>query len=195
MPNGQTDRIATSGPRADKGVAVLNNLVSSLPTGVKAEDKTRIGFEDYGPMTRTQSQFSEYAAGDLEVWEYMAYAAVVRAGAPGVGELWIQVETKGNTQVKGLPGCGSAISRPYPVTGDGRCDVVDAGGKEVAVVTANSAEDGMEQAAFFRHEDGTLVIVAQSREYPNSGHPALAELPLTPQQLAAIAGDPKFHLD
>jgi hypothetical protein len=189
-PNGQTDRTATSGPRADKSVAVLNDLVSSLPAGLKAEDKTRIGFPDYGPMTRTQSQFADYA-GALEVWEYMAYTPVTRAEAAGVGKLWIQVETKGNNRRPG-EACAAATAEPYPV--EGTCQVVDVGGKQVGVVTGGSEGD-LEQGAFFRHADGTLVIVAQSRTYQNSGHPALAELPLTPQQLAAIAADPGFQLD
>ncbi|MCE6993929.1 hypothetical protein LZG04_03750 [Saccharothrix sp. S26] len=193
-PNGQTDRTATSGPRADKSVAVLNDLISSLPGGLRAQDKTRIGFPDYGPMTRTQSQFADYA-GALEVWEYLAYTPVERADVPGVGHLWIQVETKGNSRVGDRPGCGMATSRPYPVEGDGRCDLVDAGGAKVAVVTGDGGANGLEQAAFHRFDDGTLVIVGQSREYRNSGHPAMAELPLTAQQLAAIAADPKFHLD
>ncbi|MFD1147761.1 hypothetical protein ACFQ3T_11545, partial [Saccharothrix hoggarensis] len=193
-PNGQTDRTATNGPRADKSVAVLNDLVSSLPSGLKAEDRSRIGFEGYGPMTRTQSQFADYA-GQLEVWEYMAYTPVVRSGAPGVGHLWIQVETKGGTRLPDQPGCAKLAGQPYPVVGAGTCEVVDAAGAQVAVATTANPDGGMEQGAFHRHADGTLVIVAQSRVYANSGHPGLAELPLTPAQLAALAADPRFHLD
>ncbi|WP_033437869.1 hypothetical protein [Saccharothrix sp. NRRL B-16314] len=193
-PNGQGDRTSTNGPRADKSVTVLNHLASSLPTGVKAEDRTRIGFQDHGPMTRAQSQFVDYAADRLEVWEYLAITPVVRGGAPGVGHLWVQVDTKGNTRLRDLEGCGMVISQPY-VRGDGRCDIVDVDGKPVVVVTGNGAENGMEQAAFYRYDDGTVVIVAQSKGYEFSGHPALAEPPLTSQQLAAIAADPTFHLD
>lgn len=189
-PNGQTDRTATSGPRADKSVAVLNDLVSALPAGLKAEDKTRIGYPDYGPMTRTQSQFEDYV-GALEVWEYMAYTPVTRAEAAGVGKLWIQVETKGNSRRPG-EACAAATAEPYPV--DGTCQVVDVGGKQVGVVTGGSEGD-LEQAAFHRHADGTLVIVAQARVYQNSGHQGMAELPLTSQQLAAIAVNPEFRLD
>ncbi|WP_158842920.1 hypothetical protein [Saccharothrix deserti] len=189
-PNGQTDRTATSGPRADKSVAVLNDLVSALPSGLKAEDKTRVGYPDYGPMTRTQSQFADYA-GALEVWEYMAYTPVTRAEAAGVGKLWIQVETKGNSRRPG-EACAAATAMPYPV--DGTCQVVDVDGNQVGVVTGGSEGD-LEQAAFHRHADGTLVIVAQSRVYRNSGHQGMAEPPLTSQQLATIAANPEFRLD
>jgi hypothetical protein len=194
-PNGQGDRTSTNGPRADKSVAVLNDLGSSLPNGVEAVDKAGVGRLDYGPLRRTQSQFADYTADGLEIWEYMAYSPVVRSGAPGVGQLWIQVETKGSTRLPGKGGCEVVVEHVYPVGSGGRCEVVGVAGAQVAVLTAEGAADGMEQAAYYKHADGTLVIVAQSRGYERSGHPALAELPLTSQQLAAIAADPKFHLD
>ncbi|MFJ6672715.1 hypothetical protein ACIQMJ_16520 [Actinosynnema sp. NPDC091369] len=195
-PNGQSDRTATSGPRADKGAKLLNDLASSLPPGVKAEDRQRIGFADYGPMTWRQAQFAEYA-GELEVWDYEARTPVVITGEAGVGELFIQVETKGNTRLGDLVGCAAATKYAYPVSG-GTCALVDVGGKQVALVTGATPDaDGntMDSAAFYRHPDGTLVTVAYSSEYLESGHPALSRPALTGEQLAAIAADPKFHLD
>ncbi|MCC8245076.1 hypothetical protein [Saccharothrix luteola] len=195
-PDGQGDRTATSGPRADKGAGVLNGLASSLPPGVKAEDRTRIGFAEYGPMTLHQAQFVEHA-GDLQVWEYWAHTPVVITGEAGVGELSVEVETKGNTRLGDLVGCEAATRYPYPVEG-GTCELVDVGGKKVGVVTgavADADRNTMDAAAFYRHPDGTLVTVAYSSEYRESGHPALSRPALTGAQLAAIAADPKFHLD
>ena len=195
-PNGQTDRTASSGPRADKGAKVLNDLASSLPPGVKAEDRTRIGFADYGPMTTHQAQFDEYV-GDLQVWQYWVRTPVVITGEAGVGELSLQVETKGNTRLGDLDGCQAAAAFPYPISG-GTCALVDVGGKQVAVVTGATADgdrNTMEAAAFYRHPDGTRVIVGYASEYLESGHPALSRPALTGAQLAAIAADPKFHVD
>ncbi|KOX15578.1 hypothetical protein ADK67_41415 [Saccharothrix sp. NRRL B-16348] len=195
-PNGQGDRTATSGPRADKGAKLLNDVASSLPPGVKAEDRTRIGFAEYGPMTRHQSQFVEYA-GELQVWEYWAHTPVVITGEAGVGELTVEVETKGNTRLGDLGGCEAATKYPYPIEG-GTCEVVDVGGKEVGVVTGATADadrNTLEAAAFYRYPDGTLVTVAYSSEYLESGHPALSRPAFTGAQLAALAADPKFHLD
>ncbi|MFE9749203.1 hypothetical protein ACFYOT_30195 [Saccharothrix saharensis] len=195
-PSGQSDRTATNGPRAEKGVKLLNDLASSLPPGVKAEDRQRIGYADYGPMTWRQAQFAEYA-GDLEVWDYEARTPVVITGESGVGELSIQVETKGNTRLGDLVGCAAATRYAYPVAG-GTCAVVDVGGKQVALVTGavpNGDDNTMDSAAFYRYPDGTLVTVAYSSEFLESGHPALSRPALTGQQLAAIAADPKFHLD
>jgi hypothetical protein len=195
-PDGQDDRTATKGPRADKGAKLLNDLASSLPPGVKAEDRTRIGFADYGPMTRNQAQFAENV-GELQVWDYEARTPVVITGEAGVGELFIQVETKGNTRLGDLVGCAAATKYPYPVEG-GTCALVDVGGKQVALVTgatANGDANTMDAGAFYRYPDGTLVTVAYSSEYLESGHPALSRPALTGEQLAAIAADPKFHLD
>lgn len=195
-PDGQGDRTATSGPRAAKGDRLFNDLASSLPPGVKVEDRTRIGFADYGPMTRVQAQFVEYV-GELQVWDYEARTPVVITGEAGVGELFIDVETRGNTRLGDLVGCAAATKYPYPVEG-GTCTVVDVGGKQVALVTGavpDGDDNTMQNAAFYRHPDGTLVTVAYSDEYLESGHPALSRPALTGAQLAAIAADPKFHLD
>ncbi|MFI9009837.1 hypothetical protein ACIGNX_21645 [Actinosynnema sp. NPDC053489] len=195
-PDGQTDRTATSGPRADKGAKLLQDVASALPPGVRAEDRSRIGFPDYGPMTWHQAQFDEYA-GDLQVWEYQVRTPVVVVGEAGVGELFVQVETKGNTRLGDLVGCAAATAEPYPVRG-GTCGLVDVGGKQVAVVTGatpDAMDNTMDSAAFYRYPDGTLVVVACSSEYRQSGHPALARPALTGEQLAAIAADPGFHLD
>ncbi|GGP49864.1 hypothetical protein [Saccharothrix coeruleofusca] len=195
-PDGQQDRTATSGPRADKGTKVLNDLSSSLPPGFSAPDKQRVGFDDYGAMRRAQASFEEYV-GQTQVWTYWAYTPVVKADAEGVGRLEIRVLTKGSTELGGATGCAAALRATYPVHGaNSRCDTADVGGKQVALLTANTpVQNGLEQAALFWHEDGTLVTVAQAKGFANSGHPAMAQPPLTPQQLAALATDPKFHLD
>jgi len=195
-PNGQADRTATSGPRADKGAKLLADLGSVLPPGVRAEDRTRIGFADYGPMTRHQAQFVEHA-GDLEVWDYEAHTPVAVTGEAGVGELFLRVETRGNDRLGDLVGCAAATRFPYPVEG-GTCSVVDVGGKQVAVVTgatANADHNTLDAAAFYRYPDGTLVTAAYGSKFEESGHPALSRPALTGEQLAAIAADPKFHLD
>lgn len=194
-PDGQTDRTATSGPRADKARNLLNDLMSALPTGLKAEDRTRIGYPDYGPMTRHQGQYLDTVNG-VQVWQYTATTPIVRPGEPAVAELWIQVETKGNTHVPG-EACAAATAHPYPITG-GTCEVVEVEGKRVGVVTGATADpmrNTYDSAAFYRHPDGTLVIIGVAKEYGESGHPGMAEVPLTAQQLAGLAVDPRFHLD
>jgi hypothetical protein len=194
-PHGQTDRTATGGPRADKARKLLDDLKSALPTGLRAEDRTRIGFAEYGPMTHHQGQYADTLDG-VEVWEYTATTPVVRPGEPAVAELWIQVETRGNNRVRG-EACEAATQYPYPIAG-GTCQVVEVGGERVGVVTGAVADpdrNTYDSAAFHRHPDGTLVMIGVAKAYGESGHPGMAEVPLTAQQLAAMAVDPRFHLD
>lgn len=194
-PDGQTDRTATSGPRADRARGLLDDLRAALPAGVKGEDRERIGHADYGPMSRHQGQYANTANG-VQVWEYTATTPLVRPGEPGVAELWIQVETKGNSRVRG-EACEAATRYPYPLSG-GTCEVVEVDGKRVGVVTGADADPGAntyEAGAFYRHPDGTLVMIGVSKEYGESGHPGMAAVPLDGHQLAVLAVDARFHLD
>lgn len=203
-PDGQTDRTARSGPRADKSVQVLNDLGASLPPTYEAVDKEPLTPGDtpetwHGPMRYTQSQFEDYYDGDKQVWEYMGTTPVTQDGTSGVGKLWILVLTKGNRFADVSSPCEAkqavwTISR-------GECRLLDVDGKKVAHLTAGPSGEGpydingMDEAAIHKHDDGTLVVIAQSREFRRSGHPALAELPFTADQLAKLATERKFHLD
>ncbi|GAA3864672.1 hypothetical protein GCM10022243_33750 [Saccharothrix violaceirubra] len=189
-PDGQTDRTATSGPRADKAVGLLNELSGALPTGVRDVDKPSP--DPRFPLRRPQAQFEDYV-GDLQVWEYQGVTPVEKDGVAGVGRVLVQVETKGNTRLDGATGCAGATRFPYPVAA-GTCEFVTVDGKQVAVVTGPAGDDQYEQAAFHWHADGTLVVVAQSRAFPHVGLTALADLPLSGTQLAALATRDGFHL-
>jgi hypothetical protein len=193
-PDGQTDRTATSGPRADKSVVVLNELSTALPAGYKSVDMEYADASFHGTMRRTQSQFRDYA-GSGQLWEYMATTPVVKTdGSPEVGLLMAQVLTKG----------GDLPTDPCELTTkswgiQGTCAVTTVAGKAVGVLTANPGSEGQfdqfDQLAAFRHDDGTVVFVAQAKEYANAGHPALAALPMTVEQLATLATNAKFKLD
>lgn len=190
-PDGQTDRTATSGPRADKSVQVLNDLSAAVPAGYQAVDKEPVGANFYGGMRSTQSQFLEYV-GALQVWEYMVTTPVVKTdGGPNVGKLWAQVQTKGGDMP--TDPCG-LTEKSWGIKGT--CAVTDVGGKKVGVLTAGPDGEGdFDQLAAFRHEDGTVVFVAQAKTYTGSGHPGLTELPMTVEQLATLATSPEFRLD
>jgi hypothetical protein len=192
-PDGQTDRTATSGPRADKSVRVLNDLGSSLPVGLEAVDKEPIGSDWYGPMRYTQSQFADYYDGDKQVWEYMGTTPVVQKGSPGVAKLWIQVNTKGN-ELSNIGSPCEAAEQAWPIRG-GTCRVEVVDGKKIGLVTASGAQTDLEMLAIHKHEDGTVVFVGQASVFNRSGHPALGRQPFTQEQLLALAADPRFHLD
>ncbi|MEV0680583.1 hypothetical protein AB0I60_29110 [Actinosynnema sp. NPDC050436] len=192
-PDGQTDRTATSGPRAVKSVTLLNELGSSLPPTYQAVDKEAVAEQWAGPMRYAQSQFDSYVDGDRQVWEYLATTPVVQDGAPGVGRLWIQVETRGNRLSTIATPC-DAKEATWAIRG--ACQVVDVGGKQVGLLVRDPAEESeMDELVIYRHPDGTLVSIGQSAEFRRSGHPALDGQVFTREQLAALAVADRFHLD
>jgi len=192
-PDGQADRTATSGPRADKSARMLDDLGAALPTGYSAPDKRTVD-QWTAPMRRSQSQFTDYYDGDKQIWEYMATTPVARQGSTGVGKLWVLVTTKGSRY--------AAASSPCDVAGrlwviSGPCVVRQSGGAQVGFVAAGPEGNqlDLDEVAVHLHADGTAVFVGQAAEYAGSGHPALGELPFTSERLVELAVDPKFHLD
>ncbi|MBB5955868.1 hypothetical protein FHS29_002449 [Saccharothrix tamanrassetensis] len=194
-PNGQTDRTQTSGPRADKSVRMLNDLVSALPQGYQAVDKQPVDQRFTGNLRHTQSQFSDYYDGRKEVWEYLAATPVARKGdSSAIGKLWIQVTTKGG-ELGSISSPCDATERAWAI--QGTCEVLDVGGRKVGFITADAGGDrpDLDQLVIYKHDDGTVVMVGQAQGFVRSGHPALDALPFTRDQLVAQATDAKYHLD
>ncbi|CAL9375233.1 hypothetical protein SUDANB95_00941 [Actinosynnema sp. ALI-1.44] len=203
-PDGQTDRTARSGPRADKSVQLLNDLGASLPATYQAVDKQPLTAGEtpetwYGPMRYTQSQFEDYYDGGKQSWEYMGTSPVTQQGTSGVGKVWVMVLTRGNRFAHVSSPCEA--KQAVWTIGRGDCRLLDVDGKKVAHLTAGPTGDDpsntndMDEAAIYKHDDGTLVVIAQSREFRRTGHPALAGLPFTADQLTTLVTDEKFHLD
>jgi hypothetical protein len=101
-----------------------------------------------------------------------------------------EVHTKDN----GLPPEPCALAGQFWGMG-GTCEVVTVGTAKVGVVKAGG-DSRIDQWAAYRYADGVVVYVAQSRTASNGDqNPApLTDLPLTEQQLAALATDARFHL-
>ncbi|NUT93761.1 MAG: hypothetical protein HOY78_17250 [Saccharothrix sp.] len=203
-PNGQTDRTARSGPRADKSTQALNDLGAALPATFQAVDKTPVtppgdpGSTWYGPMRYTQSQFEDYYDGGKEVWEYMGTTPVTQQGTSGVGRLWFMVLTKGNRYASVQSPC-EAAEAAWTISA-GECAVRTVNGKQVAYVTAVPTTDelrrnDLDEVAIHRYDDGTVVLIGQAKEFHRTGHPALSGQPFTADQLSTLVTDPKFHLD
>ncbi|HEY7594927.1 MAG TPA: hypothetical protein VH969_17380 [Actinophytocola sp.] len=188
-PDGQTDRTATSGPRFDQGVMLLDALRAVAPPGLgtpedlQYEDPAYVGG---GPLRYHQAQYEDTIHG-TQVWEYMA-ALPVTKGA-GVGELLVEVTTAGS----GVAGDGCDLP---PLWGlEGSCTEQTVAGRRVGVFTATGGRQDFETWAAYRHEDGTLVYVAQSATYDGSGKPGLGGAPMPVRRLAELATDARFRLD
>jgi hypothetical protein len=186
-PNGQTDRTATSGPQFDRGVTLAAALDAVIPAGYESPDDLTAGDAASGtyPLKSHQAQYVDTVNG-TEVWSYDARAPLTKGN--GVGELSVTVLTPG------LGGTGQAcdIAKSMGVP-DGKCAEVTVDGKKVGVFA--SAEDANFQTAVYRLDDGKSVAVTQSPVYSNAGRPGLDGMPMTSEQLAALAVDSRFDVD
>ncbi len=177
----QEDATARSGPRYEQGKLLQERVLAVVPEGWTAPTGTTV--EDI-PLRDHQ------AAVEGKAWGYLASVAVAKDGR--TGRLLAEVHTPGN----GLPSEPCALARQFWGMG-GDCEVVTAKGVEVGVVARPGSDGRLDQWAAYRHPDGVVVYVAQSRRSANvENAPApLTKLPLTVSQLAALAVDERFHLE
>jgi hypothetical protein len=195
-PDGQTDRTARSGPQAAKGNTLLEALKGSVPDTLAVDLKTEAGGGQ--PVTGSQSQFEDYVGGDQskQIWEHLATVAVNRKNAPnaGTGRIFVQVVTPGKT----TPTDVCELASNFWGIG-GTCAPQQIQGKTVGVIT-KSNDPRIDQAVAYRYDDGTTVVVAQSKQTTNEGDgktPApgsMTALPLTIEQLAPLALSPAFKV-
>lgn len=185
-PNGQTDRTATSGPQADRGVALGAALAAVVPAGYESPDLTA-DVKDGGtyPLKFHQAQYIDTING-VEVWSYDASAPITKDGA--AGQLSVNVLSPG----LGGTGQGCDIAQAIGIS-EGSCHEVDVNGKKVGVIDL-TVDGHQQQRAAYRFDDGTAVVIEQLTAYPETGMPALAGLPLTAEQLAALAVDDRFNV-
>ncbi|MET0235796.1 MAG: hypothetical protein ABW224_14220 [Kibdelosporangium sp.] len=206
FPNGQPDRTATAGPEAAKGDALLASLKTQLPDTLSVNTTiTHPGSDPSAKQTVTasQSQFVDYIGGDKtkQIWEYSATVAVNTKAAPGAGTGRVLVETvtPGDSRMlveRSADVC--ALARSFWAAG-GTCETRQVQGKTVGVIT-KSEDPRIDQVVAYRHDDGTTVAVAQSRQPDNTGDstkPAdgsMAQPPLTVDQLATLVLSPAFKI-
>ncbi|WP_199438884.1 hypothetical protein [Umezawaea beigongshangensis] len=191
-PSGRTDPTARSGPRADRAVELVDVLTSMLPAGVDVADGTHELSGD--PLLRAGASYDAVEDG-RELWSYSVELPVA---ADGVAESGVGlVEVLVRTARSGVPAdaCEAVSAHPRPEHGE--CTPIDVDGEQVVLVEgAADAEDAetADQVAVHVHEDGTYVQVIQSLAFPHSGRPAMGELPMTVEELAALTVDERFHV-
>jgi hypothetical protein len=177
----QQDATARSGPRYEQGKRLFERLLAVVPDGYTTPTGTA---GDGIPLQDHQAAIEDKS------WGYLASVAVARDGR--TGRLLAEVHTAGN----GLPAGPCDLAREFWGMG-GTCEVTTTGGKKVGVVVKPGDDNRLDQWAAYRHPDGIVVYVAQSRMATN-GEPGLAELtelPLSVDGLADLAVDPRFHLE
>lgn len=195
----QADATSTTGPRFEQGKKLLAELVKAVPDGYTAptgdaepSDESRTGDDGKvspdGAGDELPLRSHQAAIGPPE-WTYLASAAVAKGG--GTGRLMVTVHAKENT----LPTEPCALARTFLGIG-GECELVAVGDAQVGVVVKPTGDGRLDQWAAYRHPDGVVVFVAQSKKAANIDTvlAPLAALPLSVPELAALAVEDRFHL-
>ncbi|MGZ0152912.1 hypothetical protein ACXJJ3_38045 [Kribbella sp. WER1] len=181
-PEGQTDRTASAGPRADRAVALLDELTKSVPAGFGTPS---LKYPDGGPMRWPQAQYASND-GEQDYWEYQALMPVQMSDR--YGKLLVE-----STTPTGKPALTPCKLAQQFWSGKGTCTVVDVAGKKVGVVTDNG-QGSYDQWATYRYDDGTVVQLAQARQSDDKNRPPLTQPVFTAAQLAQLATSPKFKI-
>ncbi|TDO49008.1 hypothetical protein EV651_122133 [Kribbella sp. VKM Ac-2571] len=181
-PEGQVDRTASTGPRADRAVKLMNDLTSSLPPGFTSPDLKYPGGD---PMRWPQTQYAS-SDGEPDYWEYSASIPVQKDNR--VGKLLVM-----STTPNGKPATDPCTLAKKFWGGTGTCAVVDVGGKKVGVLTTKG-NDSYDQWAAYRYDDGTVVYFAQAKKSDRTGRSPLTQPVFTGRQLAELAISPKFKI-
>jgi hypothetical protein len=181
-PEGQTDRTATAGPRADRSVTLMKDLSAAVPLGFSTPD---LKYPDGRAMRWPQSQYAS-SEGEQDYWEYMAVIPVQKDD--GVGRLLAQ-----STTPNGKPATDPCKLAQRFWGGAGSCAIVDVDGKKVGVVTTKGRGD-YDQWAAYRHDDGTVVFLAQAKKSDDPGRAPLTQPVFTTQQLAELVTSEKFKI-
>ncbi|MBW4705022.1 hypothetical protein J7462_25400 [Micromonospora sp. RL09-050-HVF-A] len=181
----QEDRTARAGTRYDQAARLLDDLVAVVPAGytVPADPANPPAGQ---PLLRDhQAQFDDRVDG-VEVWSYTSSLTLQQGQR--MGRLLVEVHSAGNQ----LPTEPCPLARQFwGMPGD--CEVVTVGAAQVGVVVRPGDDDRFDQWAAYRHPDGVVVFVAQSRRL-GDGQPELAALPFTVDRLAALAADDRFQV-
>ena len=179
------DRTQQNGPQNDKSVQLLDTLDSVLPSPIRPATEQQMPGAAY-PLRTHQAQVEDW---DTNNWSYEGVEPVAPAGAGvGVGQVIVEVHAPGNT----IPTDTCAMTQAFwGVKGD--CVVKHIGDKTVGYI-AQSADSRIGSVAAYRYSDGTVVFLAQSKEYAMSKVPALAKQPLTEDQLLNLVLTPGFKV-
>lgn len=179
-PEGQTDRTATTGPRAVRAVTLMRDLSSSVPAGFTTPD---LKYPDGRKMRWPQTQYASND-GERDYWEYLASIPVQKNDR--VGQLLVQSITP-----DGKPAKDPCKLQLWGETGS--CTIVDVDGKKVGVVTTNG-RGSFDQWAAYRHDDGTVTYLAQAKRSDHPERSSLTEPAFTTRQLAELATSAKFKI-
>jgi hypothetical protein len=185
-PSGSVRPSDSTGPEWGQAANLMEQLINMVPAGytVPAGDNS-----DSGKYLRLPRVFSLTVEG-RQMWQYLVDIALQQGKQRGT--LSAEVDVPGLNR----PTEPCALAQAFWGIG-GECQIVTVGDLRVGVVTNPGKEDSAyDQWAAVRHQDGTVVYLAQTRSRESFDDPSepLATLPFTVQQLASAVVDPRLHL-
>jgi hypothetical protein len=181
-PEGQVDRTASAGPRADRAVTLMNDLSSSVPPGFSTPS---LKYPDGRSMRWPQAQYASND-GEQDYWEYQAIIPVQKDDR--VGQLLVK-----STTPDGKPAMDPCKLAQKFWGGTGTCTIMNVGGKKVGVLTTNG-HGSYDQWAAYRHDDGTVVYLAQAKQSDHPRRSPLRQPVFTARQLAELVTSAKFKI-
>ncbi|QUQ63057.1 hypothetical protein [Kutzneria sp. CA-103260] len=179
------DRTQANGPQNDKSVQLLTTLDGVLPSTVAPATDQQLRGAAFALRTH-QAQVENW---DTNTWSYEGIEPVASVnGGAGVGRVLVEVYAPGNDIPTDICKAAQAF---WGVGGD--CAVKQVGDKAVGLI-AHTADKRIDSVAAYRYSDGTVVYLAQSKDYFSSNLPGLATPPLTGDQLASLVLTPGFKV-
>lgn len=168
----------------DRGRQLAAGLVAVLPAGYESPDGL-VG-ADGKPLKHDYRNYDMVSDEDVEGWAYTAVVPLKKGN--GIGELSVTVFGPDEDRIT-RETCQVNPTALNP----GHCAEIEVAGKKVGVFDGN-LDGNAHQTAVFMYEDSTLVVFAQSAGYPWAELPSLDGLPLSREQLAGLAADPRFKI-
>jgi hypothetical protein len=166
-------------------VQLLTTLDGVLPYPVKPATDQQMPGAAYKLRTH-QAQVENW---DTNTWSYEGIEPVAPAdGGVGVGQVIVEVHAPGSD----IPADTCKAAQAFWGVG-GDCVVKHVGDKAVGFI-AHSDDPRVGSVAAYRYSDGTVVYLAQSKDYFGSNVPALAKPPLTDDQLTSLVLTPGFKV-
>ncbi|HWD80171.1 MAG TPA: hypothetical protein VG497_14845 [Kribbella sp.] len=181
-PEGQVDRTASAGPRADRAVTLMNDLTAVVPPGFSSPN---LKYPDGNPRRWPQAQYASND-GEPDYWEYQASIPVQKDNR--VGQLLVQ-----STTPDGKPATAPCKLAQRFWGGTGTCTVMNVGSKKIGVLTTNG-RGSYDQWAVYRYDDGTVVFLAQAKKTDDESRSPLTQPVFTARQLAELVTSPKFKI-
>lgn len=180
----QQENTQAQQPTGDRGTQLAAALIAVAPAGYETPDGL-VG-ADGKPLKNNYRNYDVASGDGTDGWAYTATVPLKKGN--GIGELSVTVFGPDKDRIT------RETCKVNPAGFNPKhCAEVTVGDKKVGVFN-NELDGDPHQMAVIMYDDTTVVAISQSAGYPWAELPSLAGLPLSSDQLAALAADPRFKI-